>query len=182
MKKILMSAAVMVFAVSALSAQSPWFLGGSVGFDFNKAANKTKITTFSIAPQVGYMLNDNWGLTLDLGYATKSEKEDGEKSVTEYNTFGFAVGAIYKYRIVDKFFFAPTLQVGYARENEAKINEIGADLNFLRFEVRPSCHWGFNVNFGGLSYLNTKAKGADAANAFGLSIARGANVGFNYYF
>lgn len=179
-----MSAVVLAFGVSALSAQSPWFLNGEVGANFGKSADKTKTTKFNINPAVGYMLNDNWGLTLDLGYGYKSEKPDGKDAVkTEINTFGAGLGVIYKLSITDKFYYAPTFRVGYERAKEAKMNFIGADLNFLRFELRPACHWGLNFNFGGLGYLNSKQKDADnSANSFGFTVGNAAAVGFTYYF
>ncbi len=189
-----MSAVAMIFAAGAVSAQGPLFLGGSVGADFGKASDKTKATEFSIIPEVGYMLNDNWGLTLGLGYGTASLKPDGADSQTQYSLFGVALGAIYKYEIVDKFFFAPTFQVGYANESEAKTSFIGANLSVLRFEFRPSDKWGFNVNFGGIGFTSTKPDEGDSATNFGLNVGSnggvindllgvdGPTIGFNYYF
>ena len=181
MKKILISAAVLLFGVGSMSAQSPWFLGGNLGFVSGKDEVKTKTTAFTINPSVGYMLNDNWGLMLDLGYSYLKEKEDGQGE-SKANAFGGGLGAVYKCRITDMFYFAPTVRVGYMRAKETKVNTIDANLNFLRFELRPSAHWGFNFNFGGLGFENVKPKSGDAANAFGLTIGNSANVGFTYYF
>ncbi len=183
MKKILMSAVAMIFAAGVVNAQSPWSLGGSVGFNFGKDSEKTKTTSFSINPEVGYMLNDNWGITLGLEYSMDKTKADGEDAVTNSSLFGVALGAIYKYQIVDKFFYAPTVKVGYSKENEGdKDSVIEANLNFLRFEYRPACHWGFSLGFGGLGYTNTKPKGGDAENKFGLNVLDQTTVGFTYYF
>lgn len=182
MKKTLMSAVAMIFAVGALSAQSPWFLGGNLGFEFDKDAEKTKTTAFTINPEVGYMFNDNWGITLGLKYSTASQKIDGGDSETDFSRFGVALGAIYKYQIVDNIFYAPTFKVGYENESESKSNNITAKLDFLRFEYRPACHWGFNLNFGGLSFNNFSPDEGDSTNNFKFNVGVSTEVGFTYYF
>lgn len=183
MKKILISAVALVFGVTAMNAQSPWFLGGEVGVNFAKGFDKTKVTEFHVNPQVGYMLNDNWGLMLDLDFSTMSTKADGVDSVTDYSWFGGGIGAIYKLQIVDKFFYAPTLRVGFAAESEGDLTDITANLNFFRFEFKPSCNWGLNFNFGGIDFLNRSIKDVDDSyTEFGLNVFNATAVGFTYYF
>ncbi len=187
MKKILMSAVVMIFAVGALNAQSPWFLGGSLGLNLRNATltnDNTKATaiSFSVNPQVGYMLNKNWGITMDLGYATDAIAVDDEEAETINNMFGFGVGAIYKYRITDMFYLAPTVRIGYARETESKSNYISEELNFLRFELRPAKRWGINFNFGGLGYGSFIPDDGDTESELDFTVGKSAVIGFNFHF
>ena len=67
MKKIILTALV---AVASLSANAQVWLGGSLGFNYTKQSIKggsdASMTTFSIAPEIGYSLNDKWDLALAL--------------------------------------------------------------------------------------------------------------------
>lgn len=62
MKKILLTAVV---ALMAFTANAQAFLGGEVGVWRNPSANTTN---FSIKPEVGYVLDQNWALGLGVGY------------------------------------------------------------------------------------------------------------------
>lgn len=111
MKKILLSAAMMVAAVSFASAQ--WFVGGNVGFETSKKEFLTipvdgilglvdvqigtdvnlpldillegaelKSTSYKILPKFGYIFNDNWMVGLGLGYSSATTKvKSGEELV-----------------------------------------------------------------------------------------------------
>lgn len=180
-----MSAVVLVFGVSALSAQSPWFLSGSIGFNHTKDASDAKITRFDIAPAVGYMLNENWGVTLDGVY---SHTKIGDASS---DSFGVGVGALYVCKLGEKFFYTPNVRLGYGQSDvavgtegaTAKLNAFGVNLNVLAFEFRPTTRWGLTLGFGGLQYSNSKVKDADSStNSFGLNIANTTAVGFKFYF
>lgn len=186
MKKILISAFVLVLGVSAVSAQSPWFLGGQLGVGFGKNEFKVKETGFRINPMVGYMFNDNWGMTLDLGYSynkTTTPEEGADDRESKMQFIGAGLGVQYFCNIAGDFYYAPNARVGYQRETESKYNKMSADINFLAFEFRPSDHWGFNINLGGIGYEYSKFKDLDdAGNAFGLTVGNAAQIGFKYYF
>lgn len=63
MKKFLFS---LVAAVITLTASAQVYVGGEVGLWRNWDANHT---TFSILPEVGYNLSDNWAIGTSIGYA-----------------------------------------------------------------------------------------------------------------
>lgn len=63
MKKFLFTLAAAVVAVTA-SAQV--YLGGEVGFWRNWDSNKTQ---FSITPEIGYNLDENWAIGTTIGYS-----------------------------------------------------------------------------------------------------------------
>ena len=67
MKKIFMMA---VMAVAALSANAQVWLGGSFALDFSKNTAKENMTSFEIAPEVGYNLSDKWAVAMALGFGT----------------------------------------------------------------------------------------------------------------
>lgn len=62
MKKFLFT---MVAAVMTLTASAQVYLGGEVGFWRNWNDNKT---TFTITPEVGYNLDENWAIGTTIGY------------------------------------------------------------------------------------------------------------------
>ncbi|MBQ7452502.1 MAG: porin family protein [Prevotella sp.] len=88
MKKILM---VSVMAAAAVSANAQWYIGGQLGLDFNKA-NKDADSqmTFSIAPEVGYNINENWAVGAQVGFSMANKlKEDGKIT---YDAHGIPTG------------------------------------------------------------------------------------------
>jgi len=71
MKKFLFSLAA---AVITLTASAQVYVGGQVGLWRNWDANHTN---FSIVPEVGYNLNENWAIGTSIGYLYNYN--DGEK-------------------------------------------------------------------------------------------------------
>ena len=94
MKKLLLFITVLFFGISTINAQDDasygyeagdWVLGGGVTFgSMDMGGVETKMNT--IAPQVGYFLNENSALGLNLGLA--STDVDGTK--VSNTTFGLA--------------------------------------------------------------------------------------------
>ncbi len=187
MKKVLLAAAVLVLGTSALSAQkaTPWFLGGEATVSAQQYDGTYNYANFSIAPQVGYMFNDNWGLALDLNYSL--DRADKNNDIV----MGAGLSLLHVVKITDKFFYTPALRVGYAmgwtklhnvdkKQNEA--SAFGGRLDFLKFEFRPSCHWGLTFGFGSLNLVSSKPKDADKSILTGGLNLTDTKVGFKYYF
>ena len=65
MKKILMT---MVIALSAITANAQWYLGGSVGVASVKNGNADAETVYKFVPDFGYTLNDQWAIGVAVGY------------------------------------------------------------------------------------------------------------------
>jgi hypothetical protein len=101
MKKIILTALV---AVASLSANAQVWLGGSLGFNYTKQSIKggsdASMTTFSIAPEIGYSLNDKWDLALALNESLISVK-DGDTM----NSFTINPYARYTYYTTGKVGF-----------------------------------------------------------------------------
>ena len=101
MKKIILTALV---AVASLSANAQVWLGGSLGFNYDKQSVKhggsSSNTTFSIAPEIGYSLNDKWDLALALNESLISVK-DGDTM----NSFTINPYARYTYYTTGKVGF-----------------------------------------------------------------------------
>ena len=99
MKKLFLLIAV---AVVTLTASAQVYVGGEVSFwrEWQNAANKT---TFSIMPEIGYNLDENWAIGTTLGYDYQYEKgvkynafaKLGNVNLFVDGGFGFAT---YKYK------------------------------------------------------------------------------------
>ncbi|WP_288057392.1 porin family protein [Xylanibacter rodentium] len=91
MKKLFLAAAMMV---ASLAASAQVYVGGSLGFLSEKAnEDADALNTFSIKPEVGYNLNENWAVGIQLGYLSKDINKDvtaGLINVTPYARYTFA--------------------------------------------------------------------------------------------
>ena len=70
MKKIILAALV---AIVSVSANAQFWAGGSVGFNTSKTTidgnELDKTNSFTLAPEVGYKLNDKWDVAVALEYS-----------------------------------------------------------------------------------------------------------------
>lgn len=71
MKKVLLSLMVLLGLTSVVNAQNPgnFWVGGSVGLETSKVKDGARLTNYNIIPEIGYVLSDNWGVGIKLGYA-----------------------------------------------------------------------------------------------------------------
>ena len=167
MKKIILTALV---AASSLCANAQLWLGGSVGFKSVSPKVGDSNTTFTIAPTIGYSLDENWDIALEIGY---SNYGDGDYT-TPANNLG-----TYK----DAFRIAPFARYSFAKCGIAtffidggfgfgKVNyQGGADTQTFNIGVRPgvkvelSPKVDLDAKLGYLGYYNEK----DAADIIGLA-------------
>ncbi len=84
MKKILL---VAICALAAVCCNAQFFVGGTFGVATSKTGDSDRVTTFSIAPTVGYGVSDNFDLGLELGY---DYAEMGSLTVNNFNLGAFA--------------------------------------------------------------------------------------------
>lgn len=173
MKKIILTAIV---AVAAMGAQAQVWVGGSLGFNYDKAkigGGDVKVTTLSIAPEVGYNLDENWALAIALQESNTSMKDgDGvnQFSVNPYVRYTFAkTGNV-------SFFLDGGFNVGIADgviTNGLPV-ESDDDATTWGIGVRPGVKFACNKKIslvailGGLGYQHTKC-GALKEDQFGFN-------------
>lgn len=88
MKKILLAAVV---ALASFTAKAQVWVGGNVGFGVANVSD-VDVTLFTILPEIGYKLNDNWDLAIKIGDEyTKVEDEDAANAfvVNPYARYTF---------------------------------------------------------------------------------------------
>ncbi|MBQ9363034.1 MAG: outer membrane beta-barrel protein [Bacteroidaceae bacterium] len=184
MKKIILSAIV---AVASLSASAQVYLGGTVGFNSSKIADGAdNVTSFTIAPEIGYMFNEKWGVGLAIGYQTsngsfdangwsaqakKSEKSNGAFAIAPYARFVFAKTGI------ASFFLDGGIGMQFMNNSRGNIFQVG-----IRPGVKLSASEkvDFVAQLGTLGYAWASEK-AGKGNAFGIGVDNTA-VNFGVYY
>lgn len=171
MKKIFMSMAAMLVAVSA-SAQV--YVGGGVGLGSTKVGDGGSKMSYKFVPEVGYSFNDKWDAGLSVGW---TGVEDGQ------HTFEIAPYARYTFmhsKLVNLFLEGT---VGYGH-----IGGNGADTDVFEIGIKPgvtvnlSDHVAFVTKVGFLGYQQS-GEGNSKMKQWGFNLD-GTNVtfGINYKF
>lgn len=83
MKKFLL---VLAVAASSVAASAQVFVGGALGLNNTKSMG-VEVTNVTIAPEVGFALNDQWTLATTLSYTLSSPKNGLDVSVFEFNPY-----------------------------------------------------------------------------------------------
>ena len=177
MKKIMMTLAAVAVAAT-MNAQV--YLGGGVGFQTSSYDGNSE-TYFTILPEIGYNLDENWAVGLTVGYGESKVKEKGESE--KVKTFKIAPYARYTFVKFDKVNLFVDGTVGYQNENYAgvKTNTFGVGLK-PGVAVNLNDKLSFVAHVGFLGYENEKVKGDDkSTNSFGLNL-NGSNLSFGVYY
>ena len=183
MKKVILAALV---AVASLSANAQVWLGGDLGLGFTKAnSNADTQTTFTIAPEVGYMFNDKWGVYADLDFTTVSKAlvDDNGKTISS-NSFGFDVAARYVFAQtgIAKFFLDGGFGLDFYNNSRGSIFDIKIQPGV---SIAASDKVSFVAKLGGIGFrsANEKAQAAGLGNKseFGLNATNSA-VTFGVYY
>ena len=183
MKKIMMTLAAVAVAAT-MNAQA--YIGGSLGFSTTSQGDDTK-TSFTILPEIGYSLDDNWAVGIVFGYGqTKNSTEVNNVSVSTTNkVFTINPYARYTFAKFDKVNLFVDGGIDYTHSDNA-----GAKNNTFGIGVQPGVAVNLNdklsfvSHIGWLGYENSKDDydGAKAANTFGLNLHSSVSFGLYYNF
>ncbi len=175
MKKIILAAMIAVFSVSA-NAQV--WVGGDFGFGFSKADSDAKTANkITVSPQVGYMLNDKFGIYADVNFDSYKGALTNDKALS---SFGFDVAARYIFAksgiasfFIDggvgmNFFnksrgnvmgivFVPGIKIAASEKVElvARLGGIGARFGNKKAQesgAAPKSEYGLNVQNSAISF------------------------------
>lgn len=185
MKKVLLMAA---FAVASLAANAQAYIGGSLGFSNNKTKTGTTTVTentnptFTIAPEVGYALNEKWGIGIKLGFTSSNTKSEmtaaGLTATSEDKTTRLSVNPYVRYQALEIGKFNVFVDGGvYFNMNSRKQTATGVPDT----EYEPAMGFGLNVTPGVSYKLTDKLSVVATANnlfRFGYTksmVAKGVN-------
>ena len=162
MKKVFLAAAV---AMMSFAASAQVWVGGNVGFAVEEPEGGEKITSYTIAPEVGYTLNEKWDIAAAFNYS--HAKQDADKttswSIEPYARYTFAESGIVKFFVEGGF--------GYGNVEEESAG-YKADGSKLYVGVRPGIKVDVNDNLavvtklGFLGYEDVE----DQYSAFGFNV------------
>lgn len=180
MKKFLLTAMVAVFA---LAANAQVWVGGSIGASTSKTTadgiKDVKINKVTIAPTIGYTLDENWDIAAEISYSHK-DKNVGKSS----NTFGFAPYARYKYFKIGKFAAFADGGFSYANEHICGDSE---SVNIWGIGIAPGVSYDLNnkisidARLGGIGWEFSKY-GDVKTNKFGFDLDNELKLGIYFKF
>lgn len=178
MKKLFSLIAV---AFVAMSVNAQVYVGGSLGIDAwssQKNAGDRSETTFTILPEVGYNLNDEWAVGTVIGYV--SDKWTGVNGISE-SAFTFNPYARYTYLKAGKVSFFVDGGVDFTTASKADWNELAIGLK-PGLAVSLSDNISFVSHLGFIGYDVYNPDGDDNnISKFGLDLS-GNNLTFGLYF
>jgi hypothetical protein len=178
MKYALLFVILIPFTLSAQFVKGDKFIGGSMGFNIQHSAdhpadvNVSQSNSFSFRPEIGFFLTNNVAVGTELTYSIQSNKYTSfDDLVSENKTTAYGVSVFAKkfYSITDRFLFALSGKVRYARNttnsislsnsSDVSLNSVGGALSptFIFF---PSQRWGIEAGLGELAYWYGKYEGA----------------------
>lgn len=190
MKKIFMIA---VMAVAAVSANAQWYIGGAFGLDFTKAnKDADSRTTLTIAPEVGYNINDKWAVGVDLEFGMANELISIKDGANATGT-DFGLGAYARYTFAQSgpvsFFVDGGLSyisTNYNVSQGVKYDESGSIFNIgLRpgLAFKASDKVSFVATTGYLGYRKNSDDILGGGSKFGINVNNEAlKFGFYYNF
>lgn len=167
MKKFLVMA---VMAVMALGVSAQVYVGGSLGYTHEKY-DDGDADKFTIAPEIGYNMNDNWAVGAALNYTWVKDA---------YNMFSINPYARYTYFRTDlvSLFIDGGVDLGFSKPDEGDSSTIwgiglkpGISLN-LNEKFSLVAHMGF------LGYRDLQ----EAGKVYGLDLHNNLSFGFYYNF
>ena len=120
MKKLIIS--FVVFLVAICSSNAQVFVGGSLGVGLSggkdtyagKSVDLPKSTLFTLSPKVGYYVNDDFAIGLNVTFLSASEKSS--KEYTGYaddrksSVLGWGIGGFARYNILELNKFSVLLE------------------------------------------------------------------------
>ena len=183
MKKVILAALV---AVASLSANAQVWLGGDLGLGFTKAtSNADTKTTFTIAPEIGYMFNEKWGVYADLDFTSVSKSlPDANGKLTAATSFGFDVAARWNFAKtgIATFFLDGGFGLDFYNKSRGSIFDIKIQPGV---SIAASEKVSFVAKLGGIGFrsANNKAQAAGLGNKseFGFNATNSA-VTFGVYY
>ena len=177
---------IAVIAAAAVSANAQTWIGGSLGFNTEKTTvdgeKLSSGTSFEIAPEVGYSLNENWDVAIKLGYTYSSEKSmtfSGYKATGNYNAFEINPYVRYTFVKAGNFFAfcdgGVAYSTGHISNIDKNLNQFSVGLNpGIGYKVSPKV--SLVAHIGDLSY--TYSWWDDLKNnAFNLNLTNSISFG-----
>ena len=207
MKKIMMTLAAV--AVAATMNAQVW-VGGEIGFNADKTTVKNNgvsndVTTnnFTIAPEIGYNLNEKWAVAMKIGFV-HSEDNGVIKSMIENAGFpvngkamtnAFSINPYARYTFFKAGNFSAFVDGGisYSTVHINNMSDVMNNINSFGVAINPGISYAVSEKVGLVAHLGdlsfntswTKAKNVDIKvtdNKFNVSFWNAISFGAYYNF
>lgn len=193
MKKLLVLGALALFgAMNAQTEKGSWVIGGSTTLGFNTASQThkyegesqdgPKTSTFAITPSVGYFVANKIAVGLDLGFASITQKFDGDKYTT--STFTVMPTGTYYFKSDSKVLPYLGVGVGFSSSKEDYGDGDDASISGLAYKGKGGIVFLLNQSVGidlGLSYLGVNGKHSEDSKYKINTSTFGATVGVSVF-
>lgn len=189
MKKLILTLTILFSLMITANAQDvgKMWVGGSVGLSSTKIKGADAVTNYRIMPEFGYMLSENMGLGIALGYShAQSQTEVSETTVT-LKTNTFFVNPFVRYNFLKGDIGGLFVDGGimYAH-SKVKDFDTKGDMYGVGFRPGATINIAKNVTFlgkfGNLGYNHTKA-GETKTDWFGFDLDLDqVELGINFVF
>lgn len=180
MKKILLLAVVLLATV-AVKAQDI-YVGGTLNVWRNSTENST---SFKIAPEIGYNLNETWAVGAELGFAHEYLKDDNQPSSLRVTTNSFSIAPYIRWSYyqndVVRLFLDGTASIGIVKVKDGDTSKAGQIGFRPGVAIKLNDHFSFIAKYGFLGYRRNMDK--VAGDSFGLALSsEDLSIGFHYAF
>ena len=189
MKKVILTLALVFAGFVAANAQV--WMGGSLGFNSTKAnKDANPVYTYSIAPEVGFTVGENWDIAIALGYAGSSytakdtllgvpvppKDISSTFSVEPYARWtafnlgkvGFFLdGGIQYATTTGKLTVENSVTGAYTEKTNSNLFWVGIQPG-VKFAASDNIT--FAARIGSLGYCSRKENTGDVASSFGLNV------------
>lgn len=195
MKKVLLVAAIALFGTaSAQMEKGSWVVSGSTALGFNSLTAKLtsegetdsspSLNVFTLTPSAGYFVMDKLAIGLDLGYASMSVNQDGDKA--SLNLFSVMPAGTYYFKSGSNVIPYLSAGLGYAtvslnyKENNTTTTE---SFDGFMWKAKGGFVYLLNQNVGldlGVGYNNVSHN--NSAEDFKVSLGSfGINAGISVF-
>lgn len=200
MKKILLAGAVALFGLSnAQIAKGTTYVSGTLNFSSTENNNNNRTDNeLVLVPTVGYFVASNVAVGVGVGYASATNKVDGDITDTKFTKSAVVVEPFVRkyWTLGEKFFIFGQLSVPMqfgTDKNETSTNNTSVTtkdkFNSFGVSVKPGLdyflnkNWTLEATIGEFGYSNFKYKDAKSVNSynFGLDLAS-VGIGVKYVF
>ena len=194
MKKLLLCAALAVFAITSVNAQTEkgnWVISGSTSisfastsatfeFDGEEAGEDEKLSNFSITPAVGYFVIDNLAVGVDLSFSSLKEDYDGE----DYTVSSFYVMPTGTYYFSAGDSLKPYVGVGFGLISTSSGDEDINKSSGLAIRGKGGLAYFLNESIAldfSVQYLNTNQKNKEESDFVTKNSSIGVGLGFSLF-
>ena len=179
-----------------VAAEKNMWIGGSLGYEKTAPKDGDSEITWSIAPEFGYSLDENWDIGIDLAYASYEGPAVNYKKLTIGNdkVTAIQIAPFARYKIFSIGSF-DILAKGTIFFESAKADNLDASIDTYGVYIAPVVTYSINetwsigatLNFAEIGYSHAKGDKNlkdEEYDVFGFNLNDGSiiSVNFSYHF